>query len=151
MQNHSFSTRVHAMHEDVFRYHFRDLHSLLCTPLRCIVHDFDLVKAAHRSAISLQSLKTPTDHNSVSLPLSQNITVLLQRAALQHRSLPQIGRQESVRVRDGNECSFECVLESLGGAGRCSVSVLHTCELQKTLDGWRSDETCTARRWDQLV
>ena len=53
----------------------------------------------------------------VLLSFPKSIRVLLQRASLQLRLGPQVGRQESVRVGDGGEGSLEGVLEGLGRTG----------------------------------
>ena len=42
----------------------------------------------------------------VSLSFPQNITILLQRTPDEFRLLPQVGRQETVRVADSNKCGF---------------------------------------------
>ena len=71
------------------------------------------------------------DHSSHLVPLvrTQGIRELLQGAPDELRLLPQVGRQESVGVGDGGEGSLERVLESLGRAGRGSVSILNTGKL----------------------
>jgi hypothetical protein len=86
----------------------------------------------------------------VTLALTQHIRVLLQRAAIELRLLPEIGSEEAVGAGDSDEASLERVLERLGGAGGCSVDVVHTGELEQTFDGWRGDETGTAWGWDEL-
>jgi hypothetical protein len=100
---------------------------------------------------SMQELKrTPSPRRSVSLALAQGISELVQRTSEKLRLLPQIGRQEAVRVNNSHEGGLECVLESFGGTGGCGVSVLDTSELEKTLDSWRGDEAGTTRSRNEL-
>lgn len=87
----------------------------------------------------------------VSLPFPQHITKFLQRAPVELRLLPQIRRQEAIRVTHSDESSFQCVFESLGRASGGSVDVLDTSELEETLDGWGSDEAGTTGCRDELV
>ena len=86
----------------------------------------------------------------VALALAKHIAVLLERAAAELRVGPQVRGQEPVGVGDGDEGGLERVLERLGGSGRRGVDVLHTTELQETLDGGRGDQTGTAGGGDQL-
>ena len=65
----------------------------------------------------------------VSLSFPESIRVLLQRASDQLRLGPQVGRQESVGVRDSGKSSLQCVLESLGRTGRRGVGILDTGKL----------------------
>ena len=60
----------------------------------------------------------------VSLPLPEHIPKLFQRTPIQLSLFPQIGRQETVTVTHGNECSLQRVFKSLGTAGRRGVGVL---------------------------
>lgn len=87
----------------------------------------------------------------VSLSFPQHITEFLQWAPVELRLLPQIGRQEAIRVAYSHEGSLQRVLECLCRAGRGGVDILDTCELQETLDGWGSDEAGTAGCRDELV
>ena len=86
----------------------------------------------------------------VALALTKHITVLLKRRTDELSLLPQIGSEEAVAVSDSDEGSLERVLEGLGRAGRSSVDIADTCELQQTLDGWRGDEAGTAWSWNEL-
>ena len=88
---------------------------------------------------------------SVSLSFPQHIAEFFQRAPVKLRFLPQVWRQESVRVTHGYERSLQCVLEGLCRAGGGSVDVLDAGELEETLDGWGSDEAGTTGSRDELV
>ena len=92
----------------------------------------------------------PSKHHLVSLALPEHIAILLQRAPVQLRLLPQIGCQETVTVTDRHERSFERIFERLGRAGGRCVCVLHTGELEETLDGGGGDEAGTAGGGDEL-
>lgn len=85
----------------------------------------------------------------VSLAFSQHITILLQRTSDELGLLPQVGGQESVGVADGHEGRLEGVLEGLGASRRRGVGVLHTGQLQQSLDGGRGDEAGSSGRGDQ--
>ena len=87
----------------------------------------------------------------VSLPFPKHITEFLQRAPVELRLLPQIRRQEPIRVAHSHESSLQCVLECLCRAGGGGVDVLDASELEETLDGRGSDETGTAGCRDELV
>ena len=86
----------------------------------------------------------------VPLLAPESVGVLIQGAPGQLGLLPQVGCQETIRVRDGSEGSLEGVLEGLGRAGRRGVGILNTSELEQTLDGRGSDERSTARSRDEL-
>ena len=88
---------------------------------------------------------------SVPLPLPEHVSEFLQRAPIERRFLPQVRRQEAVRVAHGDEGGFERVLEGLCRAGGGSVDVLDAGELEETLDGWGGDEAGTAGGGDELV
>ena len=87
---------------------------------------------------------------SVSLSFPEYVTKFLQRAPVELRLLPQIRRQEPIRIAHGHERSLQRVLERLCGAGGRSVYVLDTGELEETLDGWGGDEAGPAGCGDQL-
>ena len=87
---------------------------------------------------------------SISLPLPQHIAEFLQRAPVKLRLLPQIRRQEPIRVPHRHERSLERILERLCRAGGGSVDVLHARELEETFDGWGSDEAGSTRCGDEL-
>ena len=86
----------------------------------------------------------------VSLTLPQHITEFLQWTSVQLVLLPQVGCQESVTVSYSDEGGFEGVFEGLGAAGGGGVCVLHSGELEETLDGGGGDEAGTTGCWDQL-
>ena len=86
----------------------------------------------------------------VALALAEHVGVLLERAAAELGLRPQVGSQEAVGVGDGDERGLEGVFKSFGRAGRGSVNVVHTGELQQALDGGRSDEAGTTRSRDEL-
>ena len=65
----------------------------------------------------------------VPLTLPQGVGVLVQRAPDELRLAPQVGRQETVGVRDGGEGGLQGVLEGLGRTGRGRVRILDTGEL----------------------
>lgn len=88
---------------------------------------------------------------SVSLSFPQHVAEFFQRAPVEFRFLPQVRRQEPVRVAHGYEGSLQCVLEGLCRAGGGSVDVLDAGELEETLDGWGSDEAGTTGCRDELV
>ena len=75
---------------------------------------------------------------SVSLPFPKHIAEFLQRASIELRLLPQVRRQETIRVAHGHEGVFQCILECLCRSGGGSVDVLDAGELEETLDGWGS-------------
>ena len=86
----------------------------------------------------------------VSLALSEDIAVLLQRGLDELGLLPQVGGEETVGVGDGGEGGLEGVLKGLGGTGRRAVGVANTSKLQQTLDGGRGNDTGTAGSGDKL-
>lgn len=86
----------------------------------------------------------------VALALTQDVGVLLQRAASELGLGPQVGRQETIGAGDGSEGSLQRVLQGLGGTGRSGVGVVHTGQLEQTLDSWRGDQAGTTGRGDQL-
>ena len=88
---------------------------------------------------------------SVSLPFPEHVAEFLQRASVELRFLPQVRRQEAVRVAHGDEGGFQCVFECLCGAGGGGVDVLDAGELEETLDGWGCDEAGTTGGGDELV
>lgn len=86
----------------------------------------------------------------VSLLRPQGVRKLLQRAPDELRLLPQVGRQESIGVRDSGEGGLQGVLERLRRASRRCVGVFDTGELEETLDSWGGDERGTAGGRDKL-
>lgn len=92
----------------------------------------------------------PQSPNLVPFALSQHISKLLQWIPSELRLLPQIWCQEAVAVADCHEGSFQCVLKSLSTTSRRSVCIFHTCELEKTFDCRRCDESGTAWSGDEL-
>ena len=86
----------------------------------------------------------------VPLPFTKHIAVLLERATLQLRLLPQVGCQEAVGIGDSHEGRLERVLERLCRAGGSGVDVAYTCELEQTLDGRGGDQAGTAWGGDKL-
>ena len=87
----------------------------------------------------------------VSLSFPQHITELLQRAPVELRLLPQVRRQEAIRVTYSHEGSLECVFKGFRRAGGGSVDILDAGELEETLDGWGSDEAGTTGCRDELA
>lgn len=61
--------------------------------------------------MSIKQVSSPL----VTLLRAQSVGELLQRAPDELGLLPQVGRQESVGVRDGGEGGLQGVLEGLGG------------------------------------
>ena len=91
------------------------------------------------------------DRLSVSLPFPKHVAEFLQRASNELRLLPQVRRQEPIRVAHGHEGGFQCVLECLCGAGGGCVDVLDAGELEETLDSRGSHESGTTGGRDELV
>lgn len=84
--------------------------------------------------LNLSHQASPLSTSLVALFGAQGVGELLQRAPDELSFLPQVGRQESVGVRDGGKGGLQGVLEGLGGAGRGGVGVLDTGKLEETLD-----------------
>lgn len=93
---------------------------------------------------------TSAKHALISLPLSQHIPKLLERTPVQLGILPQIRRQEPIRIADGHKRRFQRVLERFGAAGRGGVDVLDAGELEETFYGGGGDETRTAGGGNEL-
>ena len=89
-------------------------------------------------------------NNLITLPLAQNIRILVQRTPSELVLGPQVRREETVRVDDSGEGGLEGVLEGLGGAGRRGIGVLDTGQLEETLDGGRGDEAGTTGGRNEL-
>ena len=87
----------------------------------------------------------------IPLPFPKHIPKLLERAPVQLRVLPQIRRQEPIRVAHRHERSLQRVLERLCGAGGGGVHVLDAGELEEALDGGGGDEACAAGSGDELL
>lgn len=88
---------------------------------------------------------------SISLSLAQDISVFLQRAAVEFIFLPKIRGEEAVGVADGREGGLERVFERFGRARGGGVDVRHARELEETFDGGGGDETGAARGGDELM
>lgn len=86
----------------------------------------------------------------VTLAVTERVGELLERRANKLRLLPQVGGKEAVGVGNGGKGSLEGVLEGLGGAGRGSVGILDTGELEETLDGGGSNDGGTTGSGDKL-
>lgn len=80
----------------------------------------------------------------------QRVGVLVQGTPDELGLLPEVGREEAVRVGHGGEGGLEGVLERLGRTGGRGVGVLDTSKLEEALDGGRGDEASTAGGGDEL-
>lgn len=87
----------------------------------------------------------------VALAVTENVRVLLKRRAGELGLLPEVRREETVGVGDGNKGSLEGILERLGRSRRGSVDVVNTCQLQETLHGWRGDKAGTTWSRNELT
>jgi len=87
----------------------------------------------------------------IPLPLPKHIPKLLKRAPVQLRVLPQIRRQEPIRIAHRDERSFQRVLERLCRACGGGIHVLDAGELEEALDGGGGDESGSAGGGDELL
>ncbi len=110
------------------------------------------------TSIALPQTTKPTPHTTIiaitepliPLPLPQHIPKLLKRTPVQLGILPQIRRQEAIRIAHGDKGRFERVLERFGAAGRGGVDVLDAGELEEAFYGGGGDEAGAAGCGDEL-
>lgn len=85
--------------------------------LQTIIRASPLLPRITNNPSPLKYYGTLRTHRLVSLPFPEHIPKLLQRAPIELRFLPQIGRQEAVCVSNSDEGGFEGVFEGFGAAG----------------------------------
>lgn len=92
---------------------------------------------------------SPIQRSNLVLALTESVSELLKRRALELLVGPEIWGEVTVGVANSDEGGLEGVLKGLGGTGGGGVDILNTSKLEETLDGWGGDETSTAWSWDK--